>query len=383
MRPDLFKATVAGVPFVDIVTIMLGPTIPLTTAEWEEWGDPQKEEFYFYMKSYSPVDNDVIDKDGEGFTMVTKKAGNVGTTTVKGYGTGDIHPNVSGSKGSNWNGGNNKRGSYNSVNKDKQGQSSPDSMEKISAESCPASDLLVNNSDSGQTEAIESKCDTRVNSNLGNHDCLNPMNDILDTIEVKKQGRKERRHKEAQDVLAAATTAAAASSRLSSFRKYTLEESAHHELTRIGRDAVLYVELLIESIMGGLEGIINILDFEGASTRSQLKLQMAFDGQERYMKRSWEPSDKADLHFVYEDVEGVSTQWDDIQRKLRNLPPKPSAFKPDPFTLAEDEDSKPKTKSRIDNKTEELKDLEDDLDDSCFLEEYKKRLAEMKQTVEV
>ncbi|CAI9299979.1 unnamed protein product [Lactuca saligna] len=100
-------------------------------------------------------------------------------------------------------------------------------MEKISAESCFASDMLVNNYDSGQTEAIESKCDTRVNSNLGNHDCLNPMNDILDTIEVKKHGRKERRHKEAQDVLATATTAAAASSRLSSFRKDTLEESAH------------------------------------------------------------------------------------------------------------------------------------------------------------
>nr|KAJ0197661.1 hypothetical protein LSAT_V11C700387720 [Lactuca sativa] len=143
------------------------------------------------------------------------------------------------------------------------------------------------------------------------------------------------------------------------------------QLTRIGRDAVLYVESLIESIMGGLEGLINILDSEGASTRSQLKLQMDFDGQERYMKRSWEPSDKADLHFVYKDVEGVSTHRDDIHRKLRNLPPKPSAFEPNPFTPAEDEDSKPKTKSRIDNKTEELKDLEDDLDDSCFLEEYK------------
>nr|XP_027099791.1 uncharacterized protein LOC113719015 [Coffea arabica] len=57
MRPDLFKAAFAGVPFVDIVTTMLDPTIPLTTSEWEEWGDPRKEEFYFYMKSYSPVDN--------------------------------------------------------------------------------------------------------------------------------------------------------------------------------------------------------------------------------------------------------------------------------------------------------------------------------------
>ncbi|XP_024025988.1 uncharacterized protein LOC21405850 [Morus notabilis] len=57
MRPYLFKAAVAGVPFVDVVTTMLDPTIPLTTSEWEEWGDPRKEEFYFYMKSYSPVDN--------------------------------------------------------------------------------------------------------------------------------------------------------------------------------------------------------------------------------------------------------------------------------------------------------------------------------------
>ncbi|KAF3648838.1 Prolyl oligopeptidase family protein isoform 3 [Capsicum annuum] len=57
MRPDLFKAAVAGVPFVDFVTTMLDSTIPLTTSEWEEWGDPRKEEFYYYMKSYSPVDN--------------------------------------------------------------------------------------------------------------------------------------------------------------------------------------------------------------------------------------------------------------------------------------------------------------------------------------
>ncbi|CAH1416762.1 unnamed protein product [Lactuca virosa] len=495
----------------------------------------------------SHMNNDVMDKDGEGYTMVTEKAGNARTATVKGYTTGDIHPNISGSKGSNWNGGNNKRGSYNTdkqghngkesvdfgkkeekvekgkglkgsqkennfgscrtsfhpvcareakhimeiwgkfgcddvelrafclkhsgrqkdhsphlenlsvgvedvkvndysnftqllkkfiergkvnlkdvaseinvsanllasnladdslppdlhgrivkwlkshahvgglqknlklklvspciskaekefvalennvgnspvksaphrrrtkgnirvlkdnslilslkrisgddgvvMDGDKNGgleESSPDSMEKISAESCPASDLLVNNSDSGQTEAIESKCDTRVNSNLGNHDCLNPMNDIPDTIrtealhdsyvhplillqnqvlskinadkedtlscisqnqnspstesscDIEKtklinmspidelegelvyyqhhllcnavsrkhlgddlvskviKGRKERRHKEAQVVIAAA----AASSRLSSFRKDTLEESAHHE----------------------------------------------------------------------------------------------------------------------------------------------------------
>ncbi|CAI9277469.1 unnamed protein product [Lactuca saligna] len=317
MRPDFFKATVVGVPFVDVVTTMLGPTIPLITVEWEEWGDPRKEEFYFYMKSYSPVDN--ASKSLE-LSSHSCYYWNNGIATVKGYGTGDIHPNVSGSEGSNWNGGNNNRGSHNSVNKDKQGQSSPGSMEKISAESCPASDRLVNNSDSGQTEAIESKCDTRVNSNIGNHDCLNPMKDILHIIEVKKQGRKERRHKEAQDVLATATTAAATSSKLSSFRKDTLEESAHHELTRIGRDVVLYVESLIESIMGGLEGLINILDSKGG-----------FGSLETH--RSWEPSDKADLHFVYKDVEGVSTQWDDIQRKLRNLPPKPSASNPIPSLL--------------------------------------------------
>lgn len=57
MRPDLFRAAVAGVPFVDVVTTMLDPSIPLTTGEYEEWGDPRKEEYYFYMKSYSPVDN--------------------------------------------------------------------------------------------------------------------------------------------------------------------------------------------------------------------------------------------------------------------------------------------------------------------------------------
>ncbi|KAL3731826.1 hypothetical protein ACJRO7_028655 [Eucalyptus globulus] len=57
MRPDLFVAAVAGVPFVDVLTTMLDPTIPLTTSEWEEWGDPRTEEYYHYMKSYSPVDN--------------------------------------------------------------------------------------------------------------------------------------------------------------------------------------------------------------------------------------------------------------------------------------------------------------------------------------
>ncbi|MEZ4952991.1 MAG: S9 family peptidase [Saprospiraceae bacterium] len=56
MRPDLFKGVVAAVPFVDVVTTMLDETIPLTTFEWDEWGDPNKKEYYDYMLSYSPYD---------------------------------------------------------------------------------------------------------------------------------------------------------------------------------------------------------------------------------------------------------------------------------------------------------------------------------------
>jgi oligopeptidase B len=57
MRPDLFKGVVAAVPFVDVVTTMLDASIPLTTGEYEEWGNPNEEEYYNYMKSYSPYDN--------------------------------------------------------------------------------------------------------------------------------------------------------------------------------------------------------------------------------------------------------------------------------------------------------------------------------------
>ncbi|KAK8923590.1 hypothetical protein KSP39_PZI019840 [Platanthera zijinensis] len=57
MRPDLFKAAVLDYPFVDVVTSLLDPTIPSTTGQWEELGDPRKEEYYYYIKSYSPVDN--------------------------------------------------------------------------------------------------------------------------------------------------------------------------------------------------------------------------------------------------------------------------------------------------------------------------------------
>lgn len=57
MRPELFRGIIAEVPFVDVVTTMLDETIPLTTGEYDEWGNPNEKEYYFYMKSYSPYDN--------------------------------------------------------------------------------------------------------------------------------------------------------------------------------------------------------------------------------------------------------------------------------------------------------------------------------------
>lgn len=57
MEPELFHGIVAQVPFVDVVTTMLDETIPLTTGEFDEWGNPKNPEFYEYMKSYSPYDN--------------------------------------------------------------------------------------------------------------------------------------------------------------------------------------------------------------------------------------------------------------------------------------------------------------------------------------
>lgn len=57
MRPDLWKGIVSAVPFVDVVTTMLDETIPLTTFEFDEWGNPKNKEYYDYMKSYSPYDN--------------------------------------------------------------------------------------------------------------------------------------------------------------------------------------------------------------------------------------------------------------------------------------------------------------------------------------
>ena len=57
MRPDMWKGVIAAVPFVDVVTTMLDESIPLTTGEFDEWGNPKNKEYYDYIKSYSPYDN--------------------------------------------------------------------------------------------------------------------------------------------------------------------------------------------------------------------------------------------------------------------------------------------------------------------------------------
>ena len=57
MRPDLFKAVIAKVPFVDVVNTMSDPSIPLTTLEYDQWGNPEDRQFFDYIMSYSPYDN--------------------------------------------------------------------------------------------------------------------------------------------------------------------------------------------------------------------------------------------------------------------------------------------------------------------------------------
>lgn len=57
LRPDLYNGVIANVPFVDVVTTMLDSSLPLTTGEYEEWGNPNNKKYYDYMKSYSPYDN--------------------------------------------------------------------------------------------------------------------------------------------------------------------------------------------------------------------------------------------------------------------------------------------------------------------------------------
>ncbi|NNG09212.1 MAG: S9 family peptidase [Arenibacter sp.] len=57
LSPEIYNGVIAAVPFVDVLTTMLDDTIPLTTGEYDEWGNPNEKEYYDYMKSYSPYDN--------------------------------------------------------------------------------------------------------------------------------------------------------------------------------------------------------------------------------------------------------------------------------------------------------------------------------------
>ncbi len=70
MRPELWRGVVARVPWVDVVTTMLDDSIPLTTSEYDEWGNPNDEEYYHYMLSYSPYDN-VEEKDYPNMLVTT------------------------------------------------------------------------------------------------------------------------------------------------------------------------------------------------------------------------------------------------------------------------------------------------------------------------
>ena len=56
-EPELYSGIVSAVPFVDVLTTMSDESIPLTTFEYDEWGDPANKDEYFYMKTYSPYDN--------------------------------------------------------------------------------------------------------------------------------------------------------------------------------------------------------------------------------------------------------------------------------------------------------------------------------------
>jgi oligopeptidase B len=69
LRPDLFAGIVAEVPFVDVLTTMLDPSLPLTVHEYEEWGNPEDPQYYDYLKSYSPYDN--VAKAGYPTMLVT------------------------------------------------------------------------------------------------------------------------------------------------------------------------------------------------------------------------------------------------------------------------------------------------------------------------
>lgn len=70
MRPDLWNGVIADVPFVDVISTMLDESIPLTTGEFDEWGNPKNKTYYEYMKSYSPYDN-VEAKDYPNLMIIT------------------------------------------------------------------------------------------------------------------------------------------------------------------------------------------------------------------------------------------------------------------------------------------------------------------------
>lgn len=70
MNPELYNGVVAAVPFVDVITTMLDSSIPLTTSEYDEWGNPNEKEYYDYMKSYSPYDN-VAEKEYPNMLVTT------------------------------------------------------------------------------------------------------------------------------------------------------------------------------------------------------------------------------------------------------------------------------------------------------------------------
>jgi oligopeptidase B len=57
LKPELYKGVIAAVPFADVVTTLLDESIPLTTGEFDEWGNPKDEKYFYYMKAYSPYDN--------------------------------------------------------------------------------------------------------------------------------------------------------------------------------------------------------------------------------------------------------------------------------------------------------------------------------------
>ena len=70
LNGDLFNGVIAAVPFVDVMTTMLDDSIPLTTSEYDEWGNPNEKDAYFYMLSYSPYDN-VTKKDYPNMLVTT------------------------------------------------------------------------------------------------------------------------------------------------------------------------------------------------------------------------------------------------------------------------------------------------------------------------